>query len=303
MTEIWPLIQKLPVPLQEEILSLPLEIREQIEEIRLNVNQPLALSSAGKRYRMSGPDTGKVSFETIDMVFRAITDHSAYAYQEELAKGYITIEGGHRVGICGKTVVEKGKVKNIKEISSLNIRRSREWIGTSDLILPYLFDSTGGFLHTLIVSPPMCGKTTLLRDLIRNLACLGLRIGVCDERSEISGCFRGSPCFDLGPGTDILLGCPKEEGMVMLIRSMSPDVIATDEIGKPEDIYGIETALCAGVGLITTIHGKEYDDLLRSGIGNIVEKNVFQRIIYLTNHPSIGSISRITDSMNRPFDL
>lgn len=303
MDGIIQLVGKLPEGLKKELLALPEGLREQIEEIRLNADQPLFLTSGGKRYRMSGPLTGKISSCTIDEVFHSILGHSAYAYQDELSKGYVTIEGGHRVGICGRTVMERGEVKSIKDISSLNIRRSREWIGVSDRILPHLFDPEGRFLHTLIVSPPLCGKTTLLRDLIRNLAGLGFRVGVCDERSEIAGTYQGSPGFDLGLGTDVLDGCPKEVGMVMLIRAMSPDVIATDEIGKPEDLYGIESALCAGVSLVTTIHGREYGDLLRSGIGELVEKGIFQRILYLTNSPAIGTVAAITDGINHSLVL
>jgi stage III sporulation protein AA len=159
--------------------------------------------------------------------------------------------------------------------------------------MPYILDENRRLMHTIIISPPMCGKTTLLRDIIRNLSIRGLRVGVCDERSEIAGSFQGVPSFDLGPRTDVLDSCPKDEGMVMLIRAMSPDVIATDEIGKKSDIYGIETALYAGVSLLTTIHGKDYDDVLKSGIGKFVADNVFKRYIVLSNHPSIGSVSKI----------
>ncbi|MDD2215941.1 MAG: stage III sporulation protein AA, partial [Eubacteriales bacterium] len=196
------------------------------------------------------------------------------------------------------TVVENGCVKTIKDISSLNIRRSREIIGVSDRWMPYIIDENGRLLHTVIVSPPMCGKTTLLRDMIRNLSRMGHRVGVCDERSEIAGSYQGKASFDLGIRTDVLDGCPKEEGMIMLIRSMSPDVIATDEIGKPSDLYGIENAICAGVSLLTTIHGKDYQDVLRSGIGKLVEGGVFKRFFFLSNQPSIGTVLSISDEKN-----
>lgn len=303
MDDIMQLLKKLPLGLRNEIMELPLEIRDHIEEIRLYINQPLIITSKGTRYKMSGPLTNKICSSTVDNVFHSILDHSAYAYQEELKKGYVTLEGGHRIGICGRTVVEAGEIKSIKDISSLNIRRSREWIGVSDKILPHIFDAGGRFMHTLIVSPPMCGKTTLLRDVIRNLAGLGYRVGVCDERSEIAGCHHGQPSFDLGLGTDVLDGCPKDEGMIMLIRAMSPDVIATDEIGKAEDLYGIEAALCAGIKLITTIHGKDYGELLRSGIGALVEKGIFQRILYLSNIPAIGTVIRISDGLNQTVSV
>jgi stage III sporulation protein AA len=296
MNGIENILNKFPPELQKDILSLPREIRKQIEEIRIKVGYPIFITASGKEYQfVSNP----IENMMIDHIFHSILNHSAYAYQEELSKGYITIQGGHRVGVCGSTVIENGKVKGIKDISSLNIRRSREFIGISDKLIPYIIDENNRLLHTIIISPPMCGKTTLLRDIIRNLSKRGLRVGVCDERSEIAGCFQGVPSFDLGPRTDVLDACPKDEGMVMLIRAMSPDVIATDEIGKKSDIYGIETALYAGVSLLTTIHGKDYDDALKSGIGKLVADNIFKRYIVLSNNPSIGTVSKIYAENNR----
>lgn len=299
MKGIEQILVKLPVDLQEGIRSMPKSVTAEIEEIRLKTEYPLYVFSGGREYEIIGSINKIIDKNLINNIFNSILNHSAYAYQEELAKGFITIEGGHRVGICGRTIVENGKVKAIKDISSLNIRRSREIIGVSDKLMPYVIDRDGRLLHTLIVSPPMCGKTTLLRDMIRNLSSYGLRIGVCDERSEIAGTFQGIARFDLGTRADVLDACPKEEGMIMLIRAMSPDVIATDEIGKQADIYGIETALCAGVSLLTTIHGKDYDDVLRSGIGKLSEAGVFQRYIFLSNRPKIGSVCCISDAQNR----
>ncbi|MEL7657037.1 MAG: stage III sporulation protein AA, partial [Bacillota bacterium] len=235
----------------------------------------------------------------INNIFNSLLNYSAYAYQEELANGYITIEGGHRVGICGRTVMENGRVKTIKDISSINIRRSREIIGVSDPCMGYLTKGKHHIYNTIIVSPPKCGKTTLLRDMVRNFSTLGFQVGVCDERSEISGMYNGLPSYNLGGRTDILDGCPKDKGMIMLIRSMSPDLIATDEIGKKEDCHAIEAAVCAGISLLTTIHGSSYEDVINSGIGEMVEKGVFERLIFLSNVPAIGSISAIRDWRNQ----
>lgn len=299
MRGIEQILAKLPSDMQREILSLQANQKDQIEEIRIRTGSPVILSSGGREYCLGGRYGQPTDSKLIQDIFNSVMNHSAYAYQDELSKGYITIEGGHRVGVCGKVILEDGRIKAIKDISSLNLRRSREIIGVSDHLLPWLFDLKGNFLHTIIVSPPMCGKTTLLRDLIRNLSGLGFRIGVCDERSEIAGCYLGSPSFDLGHRTDIMDGCPKGEGMLMLIRGMSPRIIATDEIGKPGDLVGIEGALCAGVGLLTTIHGSDYNDLLRSSIGNLVTTGVFKRFVYLSNKPRIGTIVTVTDENNR----
>ena len=241
----------------------------------------------------------KIDNYIINNIFNSLLNYSAYAYQEELANGYITIEGGHRVGICGRTVMENGKVKTIKDISSINIRRSREIIGVSDPCMSYLMKGKHQIYNTLIISPPKCGKTTLLRDMVRNFSTIGFQVGVCDERSEISGMYNGQPSYNLGVRTDILDGCPKEKGMIMLIRSMSPDLIATDEIGKKEDCHAIEAAVCAGISLLTTLHGSSYEDVISSGIGEMVEKGVFERLIFLSNVPAIGSISMIRDWRNQ----
>lgn len=290
---------KLPLELGEQIKSMPSHIKKNLEEIRIRNGNHIILFSSGKEYELEFKNGQKVDNYIINNIFNALLNYSAYAYQEELTNGYITIEGGHRVGICGRTVLENGKVKTIKDISSINIRRSREIIGVSDPCMGYLMKGKHQIYNTIIVSPPKCGKTTLLRDMIRNISGMGFQIGVCDERSEISGMYNGQPSYNLGSRTDILDGCPKEKGMIMLIRSMSPDLIATDEIGKKEDSHAIEAAVCAGISLLTTIHGNSYEDVINSGIGDMVEKGVFERLIFLSNSPAIGSISAIRDWRNQ----
>ena len=290
---------KLPLELGEQIKSLPNNIKKNLEEIRIRNGNHIQLFASGKEYELECKNGVKIDNYIINNIFNSLLNYSAYAYQEELANGYITIEGGHRVGICGRTVMENGKVKTIKDISSINIRRSREIIGVSDPCMGYLMRGKHQIYNTLIISPPKCGKTTLLRDMIRNFSTMGFQVGVCDERSEISGMYNGQPSYNLGVRTDILDGCPKEKGMIMLIRSMSPDLIATDEIGKKEDCHAIEAAVCAGISLLTTIHGSTYEDVLGSGIGEMVEKGVFERLIFLSNSPAIGSITAIRDWRNQ----
>ena len=287
------ILDKLPAEMAVEIRRLPVSVLEGTEELRIRCGQPVLLYSGGKEYALNGYQDGRCSRETVDGLFHSVLNHSAYAYQEELSSGYVTMEGGHRVGVCGRMVMENGRVRTIKDVSSLNIRRSRELPGIAGQLVPYLLDDSGRPYNTVIVSPPKCGKTTLLRDVIRSFSNRGLKVGVCDERSEIAGTYQGKATYDLGSRTDVLDGCPKALGMVMLIRSMSPDVIATDEIGKREDSEAVEAAVCAGVGLITTIHGSGMEDLLSSGIGDAVRKGVFQRFVFLTNRPSTGTISQI----------
>lgn len=299
MNSLDKILTKLPIEIGEQIKSLPGSIKKNLEEIRIRNGHNIILYAAGKEYELECKNGTRIDNFVINNIFNSFLNYSAYAYQEELANGYITIEGGHRVGVCGRTVMENGKVKTIKDISSINIRKSREIIGVSDPCMSYLLKGKHQIHNTIIVSPPKCGKTTLLRDMIRNFSSMGFQVGVCDERSEISGMYNGLPSYDLGTRTDVLDGCPKEKGMIMLIRSMSPDLIATDEIGKQEDCNAIEAAVCAGISLLTTIHGNGYEDVVRSGIGELVKKGIFERLIFLSNIPAIGSVSAIRDWRNQ----
>lgn len=294
MNSLEQILNKLPDNIRGPVMDLPETILNNLEEIRIKAENDIRVLSKNQEIVVALKKNALVTREDLDTILNNLLNYSYYAYEEELAKGYITIEGGHRVGVCGRAVLDKGKVCLIKEISSLNIRRSREIIGVADRVIPHILDKNNGLLaNTLIVSPPKCGKTTLLRDLVRVLSYKGYKIGLCDERSEIAGSYLGKPSYDLGPRTDVLDGCPKAEGMTMLIRAMSPDVVVTDEIGRTEDIAAIETAICAGVSILTTIHGKNYDDVIASNIGPLVAKGVFSRLVFLTNDPRTGTIDEV----------
>lgn len=293
MNNLDQILNKLPEHIKGPILELPEHIRNSLEEIRVKSDKDIRILAGNREIIVALKDHQRVTKGDLDTILNNLLDYSYYAYEEELAKGYITIEGGHRVGVCGRAVMKQGRVSLIKEISSLNIRRSREIIGAAEQVLPHVLDKEGTLRNTLIVSPPKCGKTTLLRDLARILSYKGFKIGLCDERSEIAGTYMGRPSYDLGPRTDVLDGCPKAEGMAMLIRAMSPDAVVTDEIGKQEDIAAVESALCAGVSILTTIHGSGREDIAASSIGSLVDKGVFSRIIFLTNQPTTGSIREV----------
>ncbi|MCI9596386.1 MAG: stage III sporulation protein AA [Firmicutes bacterium] len=293
MNNLEQILNKLPQNIRGPILELPQQIRNTLEEIRMKTGSDVRILAGNQEIIVALKDHHLVTKEDLDTILNNLLDYSYYAYEEELAKGYITIEGGHRVGVCGRAVMKQGRVSLIKEISSLNIRRSREIIGAAEQVLPHVLDKEGAPRNTLIVSPPKCGKTTLLRDLARLLSYKGFKIGLCDERSEIAGTYQGKPSYDLGPRTDVLDGCPKAEGMAMLIRAMSPDALVTDEIGKQEDIAAVESALCAGVSILTTIHGSSREDIAASSIGPLVDKGVFSRIIFLSNDPVTGSIREV----------
>lgn len=286
------ILNKLPDGMKNRLLSLTEHIIDNFEEIRIKAGYDTIIISEGKERALN--DSEQVTPQILEEILERLLDYSYYAYEDELSNGYITIEGGHRVGICGRVTLKDGNVHLIKDISSLNIRKSREIIGAADKIMDIVLDRHSGKIsNTLIVSPPKCGKTTLIRDISRSLSMSGYRVSICDERSEIAGCYDGKPNYDLGSRTDILDGCPKAQGIKMLIRSMSPDVIVTDEIGKPEDMKAIEEALCAGVKIITTIHGGNYDEVIRSEAGKLIENSVFDALIFLDSDPVTGTIKRI----------
>lgn len=299
-TERWEeLIPGLPREWYAELTALSPKEQRSLEEIRIRVGRPVLLRCGDQEKLLGCTRDQAVSSKTMEAICASILGYSAYAYQEELAEGYVTLSSGFRVGFCGRAVTEGESVKTLRDISSLNIRRARALVGISERCLPYLISDSGRFYNTLIISPPKCGKTTLLRDLVRSLSSRGFQMGVCDERNELSGSLYGGFAYDLGARTDVLSGCPKEKGMVMLLRSMAPDIIAADEIGRERDCAAMAAASAAGVGLLTTIHGETFDDVCRSGVGKMVEQGLFSRLIFLSGKPKVGTIAGIFGSDGR----
>ncbi len=241
-----------------------------------------------------------VTKDEIRETMEYVSHYSLYAYEQEMRQGFITIEGGHRVGVMGKAILEGDKVKNLQYISSVNIRMAHEVLGCADKVLPFLTKNRQ-ICHTLVISPPRCGKTTLIRDLIRQISdgntyIKGCTVGVVDERSEIGGCYLGIAQNQLGMRTDILDGCPKAEGMIMLIRSMAPQVIAVDEIGAPEDIHAIEYAMQCGCKMIASVHGMSMDEAKdKPVLGKLIKERRFERYIILGNEKKPGEIREVYD--------
>ena len=279
---------------QRDFWKTVVQEEEILQEIRLRVNQPVIVKNKhgewlldynGRYTRERSMAYCAVEREIFD-VLQHICSYSLYAYEDELSRGFVTVTGGHRVGITGQVVLEGEKVRTIKHFSGLNIRISHEIKGTADCVLGNLYKS-GRLLSTLIISPPGCGKTTLLRDLVRQVSDgnkhgLGLCVGLVDERSEIAGCYQGIAQNDVGMRTDILDGCPKALGMMMLLRSMSPQVIAVDEIGSLEDMQAIHMASCCGCKILATIHGEDLNDVaLRDGMSPLLREGLFERILIL----------------------
>lgn len=284
---------------------------DQIEEIRIRVNRPLEIVCGGRpSYPSSmGVSTYLVTVEDGVHLMNKLSQYSLYAFEEELRRGYITIKGGHRVGLAGKVITEKGQVKAIRDVSSFNIRVARQKEGIAKPLAPFLYKDR--WLNTLIIGPPQAGKTTLLRDLAR-VASEGLsdwniqssKVGIVDERSEIAGCIKGVPQHNLGPRIDVLDSCPKAEGIMMMIRSLSPEVIVVDEIGRQEDAEAILEALNAGVQMIMTAHGYSIENVLkRPTLKKLLDVQLFDRFVEMSRLNGQNRIKRILDADLKPLPI
>ena len=261
---------------------------------------PMALCIRGMK-RLPNQNGQVVSRKEFREVLEYISRYSLYAFEEEIRRGFLTIPGGHRIGLAGQVVAENGKVKTMKYISFLNIRIAHEIKGCANPVLPYLFEK-GEFLSTLIASPPGAGKTTMLRDIIRQVASGGKMftektVSVIDERSEIAGSYMGKPTKDVGIHCDVLDACGKAEGIGMMIRSMAPEIVAVDEIGTEEDFEVLQMALTTGCALLATIHGSSIRQLKEKPyLHKMFAERMFQRIIFLEKNGIPGQIQKIYDA-------
>ncbi|MCH5185357.1 MAG: stage III sporulation protein AA [Oscillospiraceae bacterium] len=270
-----------------------------LEEVRLRLKQPITLQFGKDMYFIT--PKGELTYDhysaikaekrDIDEALELITQSSVYAAEEEIRKGYITIPGGNRVGICGTAVSDNGKISFIKDINGLNYRFAREIKGVSDEIMKYICRD-GDVKSTIIISPPQCGKTTLLRDIARNISAMGIKVGIIDERSEIAGINGGMSSYDLGFFTDVLDGCPKDEGMIMMLRSMSPQVIITDEIGTQGDVIALLKMINSGVRIVTSIHASSRGELLRRGDMSKLT-GFFDCFITLSRREGVGTLEEV----------
>ncbi len=285
--------------MQEIFLYFPFKAREElskfdsnsVEEIRIRNNRPIFLKIGQDEIR-----TGyTIHTEEILEILQKICDNSIYTYQNQICNGYITIKGGHRIGITGNVVIKDGQVTNISHIYSLNFRIARQVLDCSNYVLPYVINKNSIF-NTILVSPPGRGKTTILRDLVRKLSngiteyhFKGINVAVADERGEIAAMYKGVPQNDIGERTDVLDNIPKALGMKMLVRSMNPKVIVADEIGTKEDVEAIKYAICSGVKGIFTAHGDSIDDIIQNPIlSELYRENLFERIIFIKENREIS---------------
>ena len=276
-----------PQKIKEVILSnLKVEMYKYIEEIRLRNTKNIIIKLTNKDVVINYKVTSEDLIETISL----ISENSIYSYQNQICNGYITVKGGHRVGITGNVAFENNEVIEV--------------IGCSDDIIKYIINyKNDTVFNTLIIGKPASGKTTLLRDIIRNLSSgiddfekknkMFFNVGVVDERSEISSMYKGIPQNNLGDRTDILENIPKTIGMKMLIRSMAPDVIVADEIGGTNDSEAINYVVCSGVKCIFTAHGEIIEDLYKNPeLNKLMNSHVIERILILSDKDK-GKIKKV----------
>ena len=302
-----------PAKLRDKLSGIDL-MEEGYTEVRFRCNGPVTLLKGREETFLHNAgglctDLAEAYIITVNEVremMEYISNFSVYAYEEELRQGFLTIQDGHRVGICGKVVLADGKIKTIRNVSFLNIRLAREKKGCAEKLLPYLLEGDR-LCHTLIISPPGCGKTTLLRDLIRLISngcskgnIRGRKVGVVDERSELAACHHGIPQNDLGIRTDVLDGCPKLLGIELLLRSMSPEVLAVDELGGEQDVEIIRKSMYCGCTIMATAHGAgKAEWFFKEAEGRRIPPGLFERYVFLGTGTKPGRIEAICDSTGK----
>ena len=262
----------LPERLWRAAFTVPPDEREKIEEFRLRIGRPFCAVGAGKRYTLADA----VTRGELDELLQRATRSSIHTYMEQIRQGFITVPSGHRLGLCGETAEQNGEITNLRSFSSCNLRIARQMIGLADALCAQIYQN--GFESTLILAPPGGGKTTLLRDMARVLS-QSLNVALADERMEIAACRDGEPQFDVGQ-CDVMSGGSKSEVMTMLLRSMSPQVIALDEITGERDAEALIAASYTGCRFLTTVHADYVQELmLRPAYRQLIEQGIFQHII------------------------
>lgn len=308
---------------REELLQIfPQKLRQRIEEsvtfknlteIRLRADLPVLIETTQENYFLKKEEAAEkrraiakeednwiLSPEQLKLIFEKISQYSVFAYTEEIGEGFITLKGGHRAGLCGKYYYRGEEKPQIKHISSINLRVAREVIGCAECIVPKLFEGNT-FCHTLLISPPGCGKTTYLWDIIRLLSdgtdtITGKNVAVVDERSEIGNRTREGIGFYLGNRTDLMDHCPKAAGMLMMLRTMTPEILAADEIGGEKDIKAMAYVRNCGCRLLMTVHGNSMQDIFaRPVLGEYLKKYPFERYVFLSKKEDRERIITIYD--------
>ncbi len=285
------------------------KLAKRLQEIRIRAGMPLTVLADNRERFVDRQgelvdrqeDAARPEAEELENMLGHLCRYSIYAFADEIRQGFLTVQGGHRVGLAGQVILdEEGRIRNMKYIRYLNIRIAHQIRGAADPLMPHLF-AEGRVRSTLLISPPGGGKTTMLRDIIRQVSDgtaygAGVNVSVVDERSEIAGSYLGVAQNDVGIRTDILDGCPKVEGMMRLIRSMAPQVLAVDEVGSFADVQALQMAGGCGCKLLATIHGGSVEEVRKKDyMRYVMEQGLFERYVMMDRRHGAGRITGIYD--------
>ncbi len=289
----------LPPKLSDSLKKMPTCTAERVNEIRLRANRPLSVCLSGENHFVTQNGSLTLSpslavsctFEDIQESFRAVCDYSVHSHQKEISQGYITIEGGNRVGICGTAVGSSEKIETLNYISGLNFRIAGEVFGCGEEICQRLL--SGHLAGILLVGIPLSGKTTVLRDICR-ICGQSYRVSIIDERSEIAACYKGVPQNDIGFFSDVLDGYDKKNGIETAVRVMSPEIVICDEIGGKSDCEAILSTVNSGVKFTASVHGCSIDEVLqREHLKKLVSYGIFDYAVLLGSGAEIGKVMEI----------
>ena len=267
-----------------------------LREIRVRAGQSIRLSTRQGETICPCEPTPQQGAQMAE----ALCEHALYARAEEQRSGFVTLRGGHRMGLCGRVICQGQSIRALRDISSFCIRIAGQWRGAADGLIGQLTDENGFCRSTLIVGLPGMGKTTLLRDSLRRLSEAGRRVCVVDERSEIAAMCDGLPQLEVGPCTDVLDGCGKEAGLRWLLRSLSPEVLVTDELSDTLDAQAALEAIRSGVSMLATVHGRDLDSVCgRNTLYPLIRDRAFERYAVLDVH-EVGKLAGIYDRDFQP---
>ncbi len=280
-------VEYLPPRLRSEAMKISEDEKVLVEEFRLRGGQGFSVTIGGRERQLNIGSS--VRHEELQTVLELATRSSVHAAQSSICEGFVTVVGGHRIGLCGTAIRNGGIINGVKELSSVSIRIAKDIRCADDEIMSAIVRK-GRFINTLILSPPGFGKTTMLRDIIRRLSDSGIRISLVDERKEVAAKSKGIPQFDIGKHTDVLDGISKADGAMFMLRAMNPEIIAVDEITREEDVAAVFGISNCGVGILATAHGEGPESIFaRPLYRKLYDLKIFKKAITLLKNEDVFS--------------